>query len=78
MLCLCEESFIDTLFLVLEILRGGTLCPPPPPPPPLPSQQWLHKPKKLLVNRVKLYGLRYHQKTVGRVTLESKFDDYPI
>ena len=27
--CFYEESFIDRSFLVLEILRGGTLCSPP-------------------------------------------------
>ena len=44
--CFCEKSFIDISFSVLEILRGGTLCPP-----------WLHKPKKPMVNRVECkYG----------------------
>ena len=39
----CGESFNNRSFLVLEILREGIYAP-----------QWLHKPKKLMLNRVKI------------------------
>ena len=42
--CFCEESLIDRSFLILEILgTKGTKCPP-----------WLHKPKRPMVNKVKV------------------------
>ena len=39
---LLEESLITVGLVVLELWRGGTMCPPP----------WLHGPKKPMVNRV--------------------------
>ena len=41
--CFCEESFIDRLFLVWEILRGGA--------------HKVAKPKKPMVNRVSILNL---------------------
>ena len=42
-ICFCEKSFSNRSFLALEILREG-ICAP----------LWLHKPKKLMLNRVKI------------------------
>ena len=45
--CFCKESFIDILFLVFEIQRGYKV------------PTWLHKPRKLMVNRVNINTVTY-------------------
>ena len=67
--CFCEKSFIGRSFLVLEILKGGTLCPTPIPP-------WLHKSENAMVNRI--YGHIEKSDLVVSVSRSDNFKKYAI